>query len=634
MPTRSASIGARLSLDRTAFTQGLSSAESDAHRFAGGLGRITATQNRWTEFASKLDVAGFALKGLSIAGGAVKKFFDADISVEKLAGSLSAVSDGSETVAQQFAALREASKLPGVGMAELGQSSAALQGVGLSAKASRDAMVEFGNALATAGKGKAELAGVADAITDMFGAGMVESDQIDRISGVFPKFRAMIGNLDRSDPSKFIQGVIEELRKLPRAATSGQDAVDNLGDSFDQLIGKISGGKVGKIGAGIMRGLSDAMDADGALGKMKAMYDGLHQAGMQIAAAELDGPFAKYEITAEEGERRRKEREDAAAAAAAARLKAAQDIFAQDKAELDLQLKIAQAQTSGNREEAKALEDQLFVTKNLEKVQKSLNITTEEATKLLKDQAAAQRAVKDADPNAAASRKKTTEDEKIADLRSRGRNRQADKLEEKQTQDARTRQLLDNGFSGKDAQKITESESRRRRRQEHFEKTGRRLIGGARNPDDHKYTIDNAIRTDNSFTNDYRFFPPRPPEEQTEKQSDRAMFRQTGKIGGLSLNTPNDRASTRDQDWTQVDGLNGNPAPPPRDRIIRGAGRKKDEVSAETEGLRSNNKMQPSTKDFDSSREIIAQLKTNNDLLRQIAGAGSVGSKTAPQSSR
>lgn len=581
---RKAVLGAQLKLDKTGFSAALSAAGAESRRFSSDLSGLGGGSTRFTELASKIELGGLAFRGLGkaagLAGSVIKRAFEQDLSIDAIARGLSAVSDGAESIKDQFTALRAAAQLPGTGFTEIAQGSLDLQAVGVSAAQSREALVQFGNALATVGKGKDELNGIATAISQIYGKGKVSAEEIGQIAERFPGIRSMLGNVDQSTPDSFLAGVIAELQKLPRAGGNAKDAIDNLKDAYDALLATTSGGRLNKAVSEVANSITEAV-AGGDLGAgLQNIAGGFARGVDTVSGQRQRNPgadrFAEYEVSPEEAAKRRRAKEESAARVKAAALQSAEELYRQELQGLALQKEIAEAAAAGDRRKMEALEDELAVLKEAKKIAEALNISEADASRLILQRAAAQRRLQEADPAKAAFRQKTDEDEHIAGLRGRGRNRQADKLEEKQAAAARERQLMDNGYSPEDAKRISGAESGRRADEAHFQRTGRRRIKGAKSREGaHGLGAESHVF------------------EAGNQGADEPLFRQTG-LPWQPKNLP---------------------------RRIQGAGAKKDSRESEE-----------TNKPANPAEAQVAELKKINAVLTTIASGGSVASKTAPQS--
>jgi tape measure domain-containing protein len=175
-----------------------------------------------------------------------KAFVTAAADLQKLETGLKAVAGSSEEASRQMSSLRQVAKLPGLGLEEAIQGSINLQAVGLSAEQAETALSSFGNALATVGKGRAELDGVILALTQMAAKGKISAEEINQIGERVPQIRSvMIEAFGTAVPAEiekmnvsvntFIDTVTAELGRLPSVAGGAANAFENLNDSFKQF---------------------------------------------------------------------------------------------------------------------------------------------------------------------------------------------------------------------------------------------------------------------------------------------------------------------------------------------------------------------------------------------------------------
>jgi tape measure domain-containing protein len=181
------------------------------------------------------------LVGLGVAS--IKAAADMD----SLKRGLTAVSGSSEETEKQLVRLREVAKLPGLGFKEAIQGSIQLQAVKLSANLAERSLMAFGNALATVGKGKAELDGVTLALTQIVSKGKVSAEEINQIAERVPQIReAMKAAFGTGDTEKiqkmaitseqFIERIVVELEKLPRVSGGIQNTFENLSDTINTAL--------------------------------------------------------------------------------------------------------------------------------------------------------------------------------------------------------------------------------------------------------------------------------------------------------------------------------------------------------------------------------------------------------------
>lgn len=222
----------------------------------------------------------------TMAGMAVKSA----ISFDSLKMALTAVSGSAEKAQEQFIRLREVAKAPGLGFKEAIQGSVNLQAAGLAANTAERALMAFGNALGTVGKGKAELDGVITALSQIQSKGKVSAEEINQLAERLPQIRVAMqqafGTSDTEALQKmgltstaFIEKIITEFEKLPKVVGGAQNSIDNFKDTMEQALAP--------LGQKILDAVVPAMDKLAAeLGKDNPDY---LKAGENIAQQIGDG---------------------------------------------------------------------------------------------------------------------------------------------------------------------------------------------------------------------------------------------------------------------------------------------------------------------------------------------------------
>lgn len=204
-------------------------------------------QKDFTAFADASKKVGAGLTAVGVAGAfMIKSFAQTAMTFDSLERGLTAVMGSSALAQEELIKLREVAKLPGLGLQEAIQGSINLQATGLSAETARDSLMAFGNALATVGKGKAELEGVVTALSQIQSKGKVSAEEINQIAERVPQIRKVMqdafGTADTEvlqkmgiSTEEFIGKVTTELKKLPLVAGGFQLAVENMTDSWTLL---------------------------------------------------------------------------------------------------------------------------------------------------------------------------------------------------------------------------------------------------------------------------------------------------------------------------------------------------------------------------------------------------------------
>ena len=224
--------------------------------------------------------ANLASNALSVAFDGIKQFLvdsvQADKTLDALSTGLTVTMGSASKATAEISKLKVVAKLPGLGMEEAIQGSLRLQAAGLTAEKARKALYGFGNALATAGKGKDDLNGVTDALTKMISTGKISERQIEEISLRVPMIRqlekSVFGTSEGSElkkigVDKYVDGITKALLKLPPVADTLLNDFDNFNASLFDFQSKVGKGLEPAVRS-VLTSLSDIMDNTGeAVGK-------------------------------------------------------------------------------------------------------------------------------------------------------------------------------------------------------------------------------------------------------------------------------------------------------------------------------------------------------------------------------
>lgn len=224
-------------------------ARRTADEFVKGLGRQREEHARHvTDLKRGAAAVGAALLVVgALIFSTLSDSFTRAASFDSLKRGLAAVEGSSEAANSSLEKLRETAKLPGLGLREAIQGYTNLRAVKLNAELSERALTAFGNALATVGKGRAELEGVVLALTQIVSKGKVSAEEINQIAERVPQIREAMkqafGTADTEElqkrglaPEQFIEGIVSQLEKLPKASGGAQNALENLADAYDQAL--------------------------------------------------------------------------------------------------------------------------------------------------------------------------------------------------------------------------------------------------------------------------------------------------------------------------------------------------------------------------------------------------------------
>lgn len=171
----------------------------------------------------------------------------ADADLEALRMGLVAVSGSAAAADKQLARLAEVAKLPGLGFREAIQGSVNLQAAGFSAQLAERSLKAFGNALATVGRGKADLDGVILVLTQIQSKGKISAQEINQLAERLPQIRAAMkaafGTADTEALQKmgisaqeFTEKIVSYFEKLPPVTGGVKNAFENIRDAAERAM--------------------------------------------------------------------------------------------------------------------------------------------------------------------------------------------------------------------------------------------------------------------------------------------------------------------------------------------------------------------------------------------------------------
>lgn len=228
-------IRAFLGMDLTQFQKGLKKAESRLYKTMRTLDRVGQGLTR----TITLPVIAFGAASIKAA---------ADI--DKLKKGLEGIMGSADLAAKEFNNLRKIARNPGLDLKSAVQGSIKLQAIGMSADEARHKLGILANAVALVGGSGEDLGGVSLAITQIIGKGKVQAEEINQIAERLPQVRKAMqdafGTADTEVLQKmgmsaenFVDDIVNELGKLPKAKASIQDTLNNLKDDFNVLAASI-----------------------------------------------------------------------------------------------------------------------------------------------------------------------------------------------------------------------------------------------------------------------------------------------------------------------------------------------------------------------------------------------------------
>jgi tape measure domain-containing protein len=251
-------FAAKLSVD---LTRSYAIADRQQSQFNKGLGR----------FADKLTTTGqnlsFVSAGLLALSGASLKAFSDLQAIEK---GLEAIEGSSAAASDAITRIKKIAQAPGLGLEDAAQGYTNLRAIGFEAGKAERTLIEFGNALALSGKGKAELGAVLTQLTQMSSKSKVLAEDLKPILNAIPSvakiLRDEFGTVDSEEISKklqqsgvsttqFIELLVSKLSELDRVSGTFKNTRENLSDGL-----RISGAIIGEV-INKVTGLQGFMDS-------------------------------------------------------------------------------------------------------------------------------------------------------------------------------------------------------------------------------------------------------------------------------------------------------------------------------------------------------------------------------------
>jgi len=168
---------------------------------------------------------------------------NAAVELDSLKRGLTAIVGSADEAGRQLQRLTVIAKLPGIGFEEAIQGSIRLQAVGFSAKEAERDLREFSNAVALTGGGRDELARVTIQLGQLAAKGKVLSQDLRPIIEAAPAVgRALLqafGTVNAADiqelglsSKEFLNTLVDELERLPRAAAGAKNSFENFRDEI------------------------------------------------------------------------------------------------------------------------------------------------------------------------------------------------------------------------------------------------------------------------------------------------------------------------------------------------------------------------------------------------------------------
>lgn len=401
--------------------------------------------------AAVTDVAALTIR----AAGAPAQYAD-------MVDSLTAVTGSAREAAEAMNFLASVSEQQKLEFEPLVSAYEHIRSLGYTARQSEEFIREMGNAIEFSGGQASQITDLAAALAKVADKGEVSVKALASMGQSMPFLRTILKEQFGSEAAadieklKLTSGELFEgiIRGLKRVETSKGGVLDALSPEYLASANRL---RLGRAGTGETPMITDLPER-------------------AATPADPEGDAARVAAF----RKRAAENEAAAAARDAEKKQAAGEAeLAREQEKLELEVDIAKAAAAGNQQLKQDLEDRLAIMENAARMASEMGVSEERISRFLLKQLDARRDIERLQNEAV--RKNEQAREAIDKLRSRGRNRAADKLEESQTKEERVKQLMERDGLKKDAATAqADSEAATRKDAAFREKTGRNRIRGAR----------------------------------------------------------------------------------------------------------------------------------------------------------
>jgi len=197
-----------------------------------------------------------AIGGIGL-GLLMKQSLDTVVSMDRLRRGMSTLEGSAEGAEARLADLRETAKLPGVDFEQAVKADIKLRAVGVSADISKQAIIQFGNALSLAGGTASDLDGVILALTQIISKGKVSAEEINQIAERVPQVRRVMQNVfGTSDTDalqkmkmtaeEFVTSLIGGFSELDRATAGLDEQMSDINTSIKTATDAVMSGFIGE----------------------------------------------------------------------------------------------------------------------------------------------------------------------------------------------------------------------------------------------------------------------------------------------------------------------------------------------------------------------------------------------------
>ncbi|MCT4024396.1 hypothetical protein HZP91_15395 [Elizabethkingia anophelis] len=262
-----AELNIGIGADISELKSGLRDAENQLSSFANKVQNISNLGSKLQGVGTAL-TAGITIPLIGLGVAAIKSYGD----IEALQKGLEAVLGSADRAKEEFSKLKEVARLPGLGMEEAVKGSINLQSIGISADKSRNILQQFGNAVATVGKGRAEFERAIYGVQQLANTDFPLGEDLNIIKDALPQVSRLLKEAfgsSRSDElanmgissEQVLNTILSGLERLPRVTGGIKGSFENLGDSVKNSLARV-GEIINKNFdiSGIINKISDGLD--------------------------------------------------------------------------------------------------------------------------------------------------------------------------------------------------------------------------------------------------------------------------------------------------------------------------------------------------------------------------------------
>lgn len=485
--TRKASIAAELRADRAKFKQDLDAAKRDVKAFGdearkaggsfapgGGPGGFAGFKEKVGNVIGKYQHLRQAVTDVAAAASALT---GAPAMYEDMRKGLEAVTGSAEEAKSALDLVAGISEKHKLEFEPLVEAYEHMRSLGYTTQQTTDFLTEMANAVQAAGGTSSDVAAIADVMNDIKDKSAVGGAELEKLGKGFAFLRTVLKDQFGSESAADIDKLGLSMNELFDGIMRGLKRIPNAESTYSETIDPAYAASMGRLEAA-------------------RRFQSFGDAGKNIpdlpertpAPGDRDGDVKRIIDFRRRAEERAAEKEKEAAAKKAA---AGREDLARQETALNIQKEIALAEGRGDEDQKAFWEDRLELVEKTADLVERLGLSEEEVTQALETQIRLRRETEAIQKRSEEARKKTEqapgmantrEQMEIDRLRSRGRNKEADKRQRSLDVSTETERLKGEGFSPEEAAQMAETGQRTKEDQKYFEQTGRHKMRGAVSP--------------------------------------------------------------------------------------------------------------------------------------------------------